>query len=66
MNGKFESCRYLLTATKAGYVEAVLRLISHDVVFLLAAQPPMIVKAARNPQGAPGRRARTSRVRYRF
>jgi len=35
-----------MAATKAGDVEIVLGLMSDDVVFLLAGQPPMIGKSA--------------------
>jgi uncharacterized protein (TIGR02246 family) len=35
-----------MTATKAGDIDAVLKLMTEDVVFLVAGQPPMIGKAA--------------------
>jgi uncharacterized protein (TIGR02246 family) len=47
-----------MSATKAGDTETVLGLMTDDVVFLLAGQPPMIGKAAyaaagRTPPGQP-------------
>ncbi len=35
-----------MTATKAGDIDAVLKLMTEDVVFLVTGQPPMIGKAA--------------------
>ena len=47
-----------MTATKAGDVEAVLALMTEDVVFLVTGHPPMIGKAAfaqaMRAQSAPG------------
>lgn len=64
MQNDEEEIRHLvatwMTATKAGDIETVLGLMTEDVVFLIAGQPPMIGRAAfaaasqaQSTQGAP-------------
>lgn len=64
MQNDEEEIRHLvatwMTATKAGDIEAVLDLMTEDVVFLIAGRPPMIGRAAfaaasqaQSTQGAP-------------